>query len=267
MAKIGISINMWKGEEFLPHLIAQIKKHVGYVVVVYQDKSNFGEIREDFKPILKRMVEYDFISEYVVYSPKTDVEEKYLGIANELEKRNIGLKKCIENGCTHLFDCDTDEFYHTEQFEKAVKEVIEGGYDSSFAKMRTYYKYPDCVLKEVENYYVPFIYKIDENSKFEPIENIDFPVLTDGKRRIKSSHPLVFNEDELMMHHYSYVRKSKYDMLSKFNNASSRLNLSKERIDELIECWENFDYGDIAKIGKDQNFETERITNLFNLKI
>lgn len=266
MARIGLSFNLWKGEEFIPSAIEQIGNYVDYIVIVYQQESNFGDIREDLTPTLKEWVKDGLIDEYVDYKPQfNDVDPKYFGIHNELSKRNIAIKKALENKCDYLIDCDSDEIYEGDKFKECIDEVISGGYDSAFCKMLTYYKNASCVLDEIENYYVPMIYKINEGSKFEPIENENFPVLVDGKRRVKTKMPLVFNEDEILMHHFSYVRKDSREMIDKFINASSRLNFSDERVVELVKCWDSFKIGDVAKFGADQEFKTRITKNIFNL--
>ena len=40
--------------------------------------------------------------------------------------------------------------------------------------MKTYYRYADCEIIPSENYYVPCVYKINKNSKFELIENYNY---------------------------------------------------------------------------------------------
>lgn len=267
MNKIGVSFNLWKGEEFIPYAINQIKDYVDYIVVIYQTESNYKDLRNDLSSTLNKWVETNLIDEWVDYKPDFDCSENYWGIHNELKKRNIGLQKCLDNGCNYLLDSDSDEIYNKVEFKNCIEEVITGGYDSSFCKMITYYKYPDCKLSPIENYYVPFIYKINYESEFKPIHNIDFPVLVDGKRRIKSKVPLVFSEQEILMHHYSYVRLNENEMLDKFNNASSRLNFSNQRISDILNSWNNFEIGGKALIGKDQEFSTKKTDNLFNIKL
>lgn len=265
--KLGISFNLWKGEEFIPYCLNQIKPFAGYVVIIYQQKSNYGQERDDISNKLDKWVNQGLIDEWVNYDPDFDCEPQYYGIHNELRKRNIALEKCKEAGCTHISDLDADEIYYFDDFDMVLDEIVFGNYDAGFCKMKTYYKYPDCQLEEIENYYVPFIYKINKDSKFEPIENDMFPVLTDGKRRIKHKNPLILDTDELVMHHYSYVRKDDQEMIDKFKNASSRLNFTDERINEIIKCWNSFKVGNKALFGKDQEVKTIKADNLFKIEL
>ena len=141
---------------------------------------------------------------------------------------------------------DTDEFYAPVQIKQAISLVDKGGYDSSFCQMTTYYKYSDTFIYPKEKYYVPFIYKIKESSRFEQIDNADFPVVTDGKRRIKSAYPYVFSREEMEMHHMSYVRKDENSLRSKFLNCSSKMNFPDETVSKYVEGWLSFRRGDQA---------------------
>ena len=131
---------------------------------------------------------------------------------------------------------------------KAKEKIELGKYDASFCKMQTYYKYNDTILNPPETYYVPFIYKIKPTSKFEQIENADFPVYCDGKRRIRNAYPYVFSRDELEMHHFSFVRQNRDSLLSKFNNCSSKINFTDEKVIQLTDHWEKFKKGDKAML-------------------
>ena len=56
--KLGVSYNLWKGEELLKYSIKAIREHVDYIVVVYQNLSNFKQDREDLFPFLEGLPSY-----------------------------------------------------------------------------------------------------------------------------------------------------------------------------------------------------------------
>ena len=267
--KVGVSYNLWKGEEFIPYAIKTIRPKVDYIVIVYQNLSNYKQERkDDLRPVMQEWKDVGLIDDFVYYEPEFNgIEKKFWGTHNELIKRNIGLNKCRENGCDYLLDCDSDEIYDPSQFLFGLRVVMCGKFDSSFCKMNTFYKYPDCQLTPPETYYVPFIYKINKNTRFEPIENDRFPVIVDGKRRIKCKHSRIFTRDELVMYHYSYVRADEEEMIAKFENCSSKVNFSQERIKKLIHIYKNFKIGNNIEYGLDQMFGTKKVNNRFNIKL
>jgi hypothetical protein len=266
--KIGVSYNLWKGEEFVPYSIKSIRDKVDYIVVVYQNLSNYQQDREDLKPLMDFWKQLGLIDEIVFYEPEfEDIDRKWWGTHNELIKRNIGLQKCLENGCDYLVDLDGDEIYDPTQFNLGLKAIQEGNYDSGFVQNTTYYKYATCQVIPPEKKYTPFIYKINGGSKFEPLENDMFPVLTDGKRRIRCKHPLIFLRSQVVLHHYSYVRANEQELIDKFKNCSSNMNFSEERIKEIIKRYKEFKIGENVIFGLDETFGTREVDNLFNIEI
>jgi len=292
---LGISINLFNGEELLESSLKHIRDYSDNIVIIYQNVSNFGSHKKNLTPLIKKLKSKKLLDHYILYEPKKDFigldknikeliineanifngqaydQSIYYGIFNEMNKRNISLNFLRECGCTHVLDMDCDEFYLDHQLIYGIEEMIRGGYDGSFCQMQTYYKYFDCKISPPETYYVPFIYKIKPTSKFEQIENADFPVYCDGKRRIKTGYPYVFSREELEMHHFSYVRKNKESMKSKFLNCSSRMNFNEAKINKLIDHWEIYEKGNLALFNANgmgvKLCEIEKIDEpLFNIK-
>ena len=148
--KLGVSFNVFNGEELLEDALVNIKPYADYICVIYQDISNFGTNEKDLSGMLEELKQKKLIDKYILYTPdftfegvedwKKDVMDRtYYGSHNEIRKRNIGLGECRKEGCTHLLDMDTDEFYSKSQMENAMDMVEVGGYDASFCKLKTYY--------------------------------------------------------------------------------------------------------------------------------
>jgi hypothetical protein len=154
--KLGISYNLFDGEELLEGSIKQIRQHVDYVSVVYQTTSNFGNpCNKELIPLLERLKSEGLINELFEYSPKVNKG----GHFNEIQKRNIGLALSQGAGCTHHMSMDSDEYYLSSEFKNLKKIIIEGDYDSSYCQMQTYYKSWEYSLDPPETYYVSLIFK------------------------------------------------------------------------------------------------------------
>lgn len=238
--KLGISYNVFDGEELLEDSIKQIKSEVDYISVVYQTKSNLGnECNKTLVDLLETLLSnklIDHIEEYEPFgmSPHT----------NEIKKRNIGLELSKKNGCTHHMSMDTDEYYDIEQF-KFIKKIIDSyGFDSSFCQMKTYYKSWEFQLDPPEEYYVSLIYKINPNSKY--VLGHPSPVLVDPTRRMSNSiNPVIFSRNDIEMHHGSYIRDN---IRLKLDNSSASVNF-KDNINKLVSHFNNWKYPDKALWG------------------
>jgi hypothetical protein len=126
--KLGVSYNLFDGEELLEGSIKQIRQHVDYVSVVYQKISNFGNpCNSELIPLLEKLKSDGLIDELFEYSPKVNKG----GHFNEMQKRNIGLALSQGANCTHHMSMDSDEYYLSSEFESLKKIIIEGDYDSS----------------------------------------------------------------------------------------------------------------------------------------
>lgn len=210
--KLGVSYNVFDGEELLEDSIKQIRSEVDFISVVYQKISNFGSFCDNgLIPLIQKLKDeglVDFIYEYIPVV-------QHGGHYNEITKRNIGLLISIENNCTHHMSMDTDEFYIKDQFKYLKDDIIKNDYDTTYCQMKTYYKNWEYQLDPPEDYFVSLIYKIRPNIFFE--FNTYAPVLLDPTRRMKIEKYKIYQRDEIEMHHGSYVRDN---LESKLNNSS-----------------------------------------------
>ena len=265
MNKVGVVYNLFDGEELLEHSIMSIRPLVDYITIVYQVVSNFGEHNNSSELISKKLMNKGLVDNIIKYEPEVlylDNGETYWesGTANELVKRNVGLNDCKEVGCDYLLMMDTDEFYTSKQFSYAFNEIINGNYDTSFCQMVTYYKEPCYRLEPKETYYVPFIIKLKEDTEYKLHQN--YPIRIDQTRQSKVGNCIVFDRDELEMHHYSFVRKN---ILKKFNNSSSVF--PKEEIEDCVQNFKDFELGKRAILLGKRIYDVVETKNLFNIKI
>jgi hypothetical protein len=194
--------------------IAQIMDHVDELIIVYQLESNTGEQYLDLLTTLVAIKERWPHARLRKYVPDLSVSPGQ----NERRKRQLGLDFALRLGCTHYFFMDNDEYYHTQEFAAAKATIMEGDCDASACRLHTYYQRPTYKLEPMENYWVPFIGKLKPGLK----AGGKFPVLTDPTRGVSPMDRChLFAEGELVMHHYSYVRK---DIGRKLRNSSAARN-------------------------------------------
>ena len=234
--KLGVSYNVFDGEELLEKSILCIRKKVDFICIVYQSVSNYGEERSVLRPFLADLKHRGLIDSVFHYTPK-ESGNRLVGEQNEITKRNIGMNICRANDCTHHISMDCDEMYDEQEFENAKMFVSENNIDTSYVSYINYYKKPNLVLTNERNGiygYVSFIVKID--TRFYGYG--ESAVLVDPTRRVEPSKYHIFNRDEITMHHYSYIRKDEESLRRKLNNTSYRQHhLMIDSIDDIVDCY------------------------------
>jgi len=254
--KIGVSYNIFDGEELLESSIISVRKNVDYISVVYQTVSNFGNTCDDgLVPLLEKLKSKGLIDELFEYRPKVNKGGHY----NEIKKRNLGLYISEGADCTHHMAMDSDEFYTDEQFKFMKGEMVSGGFDSSACQMTTYYKEPIYRLEPKEEYYVSLPFKIRQGVEF--VMGTTFPVLVDPTRRMVAGNCRVFTRDEIEMHHMSYVRK---DLRKKLQNSSASPNF--KNIDKLVDYYKKWEFPQQGLMGgaPDKHYDIVEVPKLFN---
>ena len=254
--KLGVSYNIFDGEELLENSIKSIRKNVDYISVVYQEVSNFGNpCNDNLVPLLNRLKNEGLVDEIFKYRPQTQRG----GHFNEINKRNIGLSLSEGVKCTHHMAMDSDEFYTDEQFKFLKKEMIEGDYDSSCCQMVTYYREPKYRLDPKEDYYVSLIYKIQNGKQY--VMGLPFPTLVDPTRRMEAGKCKIFSREEMEMHHMSYVRK---DLKVKLTNSSASPNF--KNIEKLCDYFNSWEYPKDALMGglPDKFYKIKKTDKLFD---
>lgn len=253
--KLGVSYNVFDGEELLESSIKSIRDNVDYISVVYQTISNFGnECDDGLINLLEDLKSRGLVDELFKYKPLVSKG----GHFNEMTKRNLGLSLSEGQKCTHHMAMDTDEFYTDEQFKYLKKVMIEDGYDSGACQMVTYYKEPIYRLEPHEDYYVSLIFKIQRGKSF--IMGTPFPVLVDPTRRMNPGKCKIFTREEIEMHHMSYVRKN---IKTKLTNSSASPNF--KNINKIADYFNNWEYPQQGLMYKpnEEYVNLKKIDNLF----
>lgn len=248
--KLGISYNLFDGEELLEYSVKSVRDSCDHINVVYQKISNWGEpCSKELEDILHDLLRKKLIDKIHCYSPKNTSAGK-----NELFKRNIGLYIAKSRFCTHFLNMDCDEFYKKEQFEEAKKFIITNKIEASSCKFTNYIKQPIWQIQNDPQLYVPFIAKIHYFTKLS--RKSYFPVLVDPTRKMNGHKKFkYFDPQDLKMEHMWLIRK---DLQKKFNNSSSRNYIKPQLITEIL----NYEFPN-----KFSDCNVIEVDNIFNIKI
>ena len=248
--KLGISYNLFDGEELLESSIKSVRDSADHINVIYQKISNWGEpCSENLEDLLSDLVKKKLIDKIYCYTPKNTSAGK-----NELHKRNIGLNIAKARFCSHFHNMDCDEFYHKNQFDEAKKFIIANKIEASSCKFINYIRQPTWQIQNDPQMYVPFITKINLLTKLS--RKSYFPVLVDPTRKMNGNRKFkYFEPQDLRMEHMWLVRK---DLNKKFNNSSGKNYTTPEFIAGVL---------DYQYPGKFLGNDVLEVENVFNIKI
>lgn len=256
--KLGICYMVFDGEELLEFAAASIRNNVDFISVTYQTTSYFGNPSDaDLLPLLKRLQSRKLIDKLIHFEPDLSVHPKF----NELKLRNIGLDASRKAGCTHHISADVDEFYKSDQLEYAKDVMANGDYDFSVASLATYYKDPTFLVVPDQKLLVSFIHPVT-NEYNSSILYPKFPFHMETTRRFTRHEKYkVFTNEELTIHHMSYIRK---DIRKKFQNSD---NGRFYKIDKFVEKFDRYKVGDRVCLLPDfMNRKTVLVENTFGIK-
>ena len=246
--KLGVTYNVFDGEELLEASINSIRNSVDHINIIYQTTSNWGEkCSDNLEDMINDLMKKKLVDKIYKYQPKKTSAGK-----NELHKRNIGLTICKLSLCSHFLNMDCDEFYIKSQFDDAKKFIADNKIDASCCKFINYIKKPTWQIESYPPMYVPFIAKINLFSKIN--RKSYYPVLVDPTRKLNGSKKFKFFEaDILRMEHMSLVRK---DLAKKFSNSSSRNYHSTDYVTQAM----NYEFPD-----QFCNCNVKEVKNIFNI--
>lgn len=210
--KLAAIINLWDGEELLAPALARMGNHVDLFIIVYQVISNFGEPHSPMNDFMLASVPGNF--RLAKYFPDVGAG----GFENERRKRNMGLDIAREHECTHFLFVDCDEFY--QDFGKAKEDYEASEFNGSVCPILTYFGRPTYRLENYDGYFVPFIHKLNPDTK---AGMTSYPFWCDPTRVVNESDVILLTHP---MHHYSWIRK---DIQRKARNSSAGQHGNKLR--------------------------------------
>ena len=244
--KLGVAYNLFDGEELLAASARSIRPAVDFIVVIYQNVSNLGELRgEPIEPLLERLRKEGLIDAYYLHEPDLGAS----ATDNERCKRMSGMAVCRANGCTHFIGVDVDEFFRADELRAAREEIRMNGVDVSAVSVVEYVKAPEYRL--LSNYlfppgqidycfYMPFIMRIRRSLFWEDGRWTRFPCLADPTRGfVRSGRFYLFPKHQIAMHHMSTVRR---DLNRKYRNSTYVENGMNPTVERMIQLVESFDF-------------------------
>ena len=267
--KLGVTYIAFDGIELIEHSIKQIRNHVDYISVIYQNVSWFNKkLPNESLVELKSLVNKKLVDEIIPFSSFSPLYNKSAhsilkSKGYEREKRQFALFHCLKRGCTHFLCMDVDEFYVSQEFAYAKAEIAKNNYDLTAVRFINYVNVP-TVHRGYDPMRVPFICKVTNSSKLGK----NFFVKCDPTRGISNgSKKHEFNPSLITMHHMESVRK---DLFLKYDS-TTRAVFKRERTQALVQEIQRvnheshlFDFKKIIFPGVN-NVKLTHCKNIFNI--
>lgn len=258
--KLGVTYNVFDGEELLESSIKSIRQNVNYINVIFQRVSNFNQqASPELYQLLLDLQAKGLIDEIIEYTTDFNIQPS----DNELNKRSLGLKHCKKNHCTHILNMDVDEFYEAEEFKNTKQYIYDNNIYSSACAMYYYVQQPEYRFESPRRtMYVPFICKIPTITKYKLGQY--FPVLIDPTRALQGNKKFkLFNNQELTMHHMAYVRK---DLESKFANSTcQQMPELQDKLQSLHQEVLNYKYPNDFNFYGEGTYKILKVHNQFEI--
>ena len=155
--KLGVSYNLFNGEELLKASILSIRNHVDYINVVWQDYSwTYEKANLKLKKILEELQHQGLVDEIIEYKVNKGINPR----KGKCRKINLGIKDMKRKGVTHFLLMDVDEFYDGNEFEKAKRIVFEKRLTHSVCSIYDYRISSIYRMRDARDYCVGFIFKM-----------------------------------------------------------------------------------------------------------
>lgn len=234
--KLGVCVSAFDGNELLIPALKQIREHVDFIVVLYQNRSWFGRPALPYDlEVLKQLG--NLADKVELWEPPFIAKDAHDASDLERLKREHGRETCYVNGCTHYLDMDVDEFYFPEQFKYAKQYVEDNNIDFSTIYYDNYFGNPHYRQRH-DSLSTSFICKLDmtvEKSQSKApgvLKHCDRTRTYCAPKESKLHH---FPRSEIIMHNYNGFRRN---LKHKFNE-TSRINLERGQINNIIKDTEN----------------------------
>lgn len=221
--KLAVIYNVFDGVELLWPSIQTVYEYVDLVIIVYQEISNRGEVWSPM-PLIGHLQELDKVL-FVKFDPRVEMGAQL----NERAKRNLGIDFARANHCTHFLAMDVDEFYW--DFKQYKQFYLNTKLQGSVVRLQSYFKKPTLMFDKPEDYFVPFIHELKEDT-LTGASSYKFYV--DPTRAINTSDVI---ELPFFMDHFSWVRK---DIKRKIRNSSAPIQNNKIAIEDYKNAEEGY---------------------------
>jgi hypothetical protein len=255
--KLALCYTVFDGLELLPASIKAMRKHVDEIIICFQKVSFTNQISDVVEAFCYGIQQANKNVHVIEYH----LEGKCGAKQNERNKHNLMVNKAKALGCTHAMLSATDHFYLDSQVNYAKNVIAEADYDCTFTKMYTYYKYPTWRLSEIEEYHMPFIFKLYADTQIVKLKWKEYPVFVDPSVHISTyENHTVFTPKEIMLHHFSMVRR---DVREKLSNAAS--SWQPHEVDQFIKELEGYDITENPGVSYFKGKKIEVVPDYFGL--
>jgi len=202
--KFATSVLAFGQEQWILRNIQNSYPHVDQIYVMYPiiPWSEYNPRARKLYPI--NTLDIDTIRSSKYMDKITIIEGVW---KNETEQRNDCVDKAIEDGINYLMIHDADEFYFNEDFKKIIKRIEEyPSFDTYYVKGIVFWKsfkyvVVSAVKYELDGYYVGG--KI--SGMYEIVINLNNKVRHCNGRETRYSNYFVFDQNDILMYHTSYV--------------------------------------------------------------
>jgi hypothetical protein len=233
--KIAILYTVWTGDD-MQMLKKSIEQHAPYfdgLCICFQNLSNKGNM--NYSGGIPS-ISSDIDTFYISFTPDLRLNTK----ENERIKHDLMIQEAKKKGYTHFVLSACDHFYNGNQIILAKEWHLKNPeIEVSLTKMITYYKNDNWCLFPLEKYCMPFIHVIQKGTQIS--RSHKYPVVVDPSVMVNASKFKVFQENEVILHHYSMIRT---DIKKKFNNAAASIRWTEKQINKFIDEYENAKIGD-----------------------
>lgn len=261
--KLAAVYNVWDGDELLLGSIKQIRSLVDVVIIVYQRESHRGNINPELDRTLTLIQGMNLVDHFEQYKPTYNKGGALLSF--ETHKRNLGLEIARDYACTHYLHIDCDEYYLPEQFKYAKDMITDSGIRNTFCHLATYFLKPTWRLTPDESYLVPFIQKLGADNT-GPQNSWDKFVVDPSRRPSVKPPYIIFNTDQLLMHHFSWVRR---DLGMKLRNSSANdvPGFRSQVEDMIVKCEEFKNFPGTNAVPWYHNHTITEVGNQFHINL
>jgi hypothetical protein len=226
--KLGIIFNVWDGWEWL-NITTQSFRAINYrelfLCVVAQEVSNWGEADANVLPGVYQFRNEYLIDEVLTYTPPKVAKNWADAYEMERTKREMGMKRAIQEGCTHILHMDCDEYFNPDDIleEWEYMKVSNQPGLARYHRILTYFKSPDLRFEKPDVTIMPGIVPLSFATRIGKGQGIwaQKRMAVDPTRQISCMHVA---QSPFFMHHFSYIRT---DIERKFRNSTARGNIYK----------------------------------------
>jgi hypothetical protein len=234
---IGVSIICFDGTEHLSKIVESLLSIEGVAVRIIENQyARDGVTKQPAADALRVQevrqrlnVEYVNVIDMRACRRYRDVATKE---ANQRQVEYFHWKKMDAEYCLVQ---DADEYYDPIQFAAAAETMRRERQDQSWVSCYAYYNKINYRGKELDGTVVPFLqnpYKA--KNKWPNMEETQ----TDPTRDLQlNGYRKIFSPDEIVMHHYSWVRDYPNGYRTKIENSTARFhpNFHRRKVDEILQ--------------------------------